>query len=49
MTRTAQRALAAGWHRLRVEYFDMNNGGELTLRWATPSEPELHTLTGLKH
>lgn len=49
VTRTAQRALAAGWHRLRVEYFDMNNGGELTLRWATPSEPELHTLTGLKH
>lgn len=46
---TAQRALAGGWHKIRVEYFDMNNGGMLSLQWASPNETALRTLTGFKH
>lgn len=46
---TAQRALAEGWHKIRVEYFDMNNGGMLSLQWASPNETALRTLTGFKH
>ncbi|MDE6500375.1 MAG: family 20 glycosylhydrolase, partial [Rikenella sp.] len=46
---TAQRALAKGWHRIRVEYFDMNNGGMLSLQWQRPGDETLHTLRGLKH
>lgn len=46
---TAQRALAEGWHKIRVEYFDMNNGGMLSLQWAAPGETALRTLTGFKH
>ena len=46
---TAQRALAGGWHKIRVEYFDMNNGGMLSLKWASPNETALRTLTGFKH
>lgn len=46
---TAQRALAKGWHKIRVEYFDMNNGGMLSLQWAAPEETALKTMTGFKH
>lgn len=46
---TAQRALAKGWHKVRVEYFDMNNGGMLSLQWAAPGETALKTMTGFKH
>lgn len=46
---TAQRALAKGWHEFRVEYFDMNNGGMLSLQWALPGETALKTMTGFKH
>lgn len=46
---TAQRALAKGWHKIRVEYFDMNNGGMLSLQWAAPGETALKTMTGFKH
>lgn len=45
----AQRALAKGWHKLRVEFFDMNNGGSLYLRMATPSDETLRPVTGFKH
>lgn len=46
---TAQRALAKGWHKVRVEYFDMNNGGMLSLQWAAPGETALKTMTGFQH
>lgn len=46
---TAQRALAKGWHKIRVEYFDMNNGGMLSLQWAAPEETALKTMTGFQH
>ncbi|WP_298064238.1 family 20 glycosylhydrolase, partial [uncultured Rikenella sp.] len=46
---TAQRALATGWHKVRVEYFDMNNGGMLSLQWASPTVTVLKTMTGFKH
>lgn len=46
---TAQRALAKGWHKIRVEYFDMNNGGMLSLQWAAPGETALKTITGFQH
>lgn len=46
---TAQRALAKGWHKVRVEYFDMNNGGSLSLKMATPSDPALKTITTFKY
>lgn len=46
---TAQRALAKGWHKIRVEYFDMNNGGMLSLEWAAPGETALKTMTGFQH
>lgn len=46
---TAQRALAKGWHKIRVEYFDMNNGGMLSLQWAAPEETALKTMTGFKY
>ena len=45
----AQRALAKGWHKIRVDFFDMNNGGSLALQWATPGETGLKTLTGFQH
>ena len=47
--KTGQRALAKGWHKIRVEFFDMNNGGSLALQWATPGETGLKTLTGFQH
>lgn len=46
---TAQRAMAKGWHKIRVEYFDLNNGGMLSLQWAAPGESTLKTVTGFKH
>ncbi len=46
---TAQRALARGWHRIRVEYFDMNNGGMLSVQWRRPTDETFRTLSGLKH
>lgn len=39
--KVAQKALAKGWHKITVEYFDMNNGGQLAVRMATPADPEL--------
>ncbi len=50
VTRTGQRSLAKGWHRVRVEFFDMNNGGTLGLQWALPSSPgTLRTFDGLRY
>lgn len=46
--KTGQRALAKGWHEVRVEYFDMNNGGMVSLQWAPPGEA-LRTMTGFMH
>ena len=48
-TLTAQRALAKGWHKMRVEYFDMNNGGVLSLRWRLRAEEDFRPLAGFKH
>ena len=45
----AQRALAKGWHKIRVDFFDMNNGASLALQWAAPGETGLKTLTGFQH
>lgn len=45
----AQRALAKGWHKIRVEFFDMNNGGSLFFKMATPDDETLHTVTKFKH
>ncbi len=44
----SQRALGKGWHKVRIEFFDMNNGGSLGLRMAAPADADLKPLAGFK-
>lgn len=43
-TIVAQKALAKGMHKIRIEFFDMNNGGSLVLKWKSPSDVEFSLL-----
>lgn len=46
--KAGQKVLAKGWHKVRVEYFDGNNGGQLRLRMA-PEGGELQEMKAFRH
>lgn len=45
----AQKALSKGLHKIRAEFFEMNNGGRFELRWKRPADTEFSLLTTFKH
>ena len=48
-SREGQKALGRGLHKIRVEYYDGNNGGMARLRFKGNGDDGLRTLSGFKH
>lgn len=46
---TAQIYLDKGLHKIRVNFFDMDNGGRIDLTWKTPTSEEFKTMTDFRY
>lgn len=48
-TLVAQKAMAKGLHPIKIEFFDLNNGGKLELKWKRPADTEFSIIENYKH